>query len=827
MAISDFTNQNIQDTYKRVVQTDGTNLADGSGSLLPISFEGNDVIIPGAVRANSYIVSESITVVTSGSTVFGNSSEDTHTFIGSITSSDRILISGSANGNAKLILDDPGGDPSVNFYLQGTQKAVIGHDQSSTYNKFIAGTSLNNTTGIVMADTGRIGIGMIPSTTFTLRVANGIAINDSSATTSLLISALVPVGQDRFGTITLPSNANRQQPHFRVFGNSGTSPSIYLGDADDDIIYGVDQNNNEVWSISQQGLFSGTCNLASNLTASGDISASGLITGKINTTDVNTDAAHYFMLQTAVDTLPLISNGMNLNPSNDVLSVGGGIYTPLNITASIISASNKLIAGEVHFDFNSGTKFNYQGGNEIGTNGSLLINENLNVEKHITASGNISASGTLIANFADKNDDNLYYPLVISSLGSPIESQNSLKVNPGTSEVEVGSLKSFGPITASGNISASGDLSITGESFFGSHITASGNISSSGNLDLTGNANIDGTITIANDTKIQGENASGFLRDIAYVGSGNRLFLGGTSQGTTVQASAGNLILDSGGDITIEADSGNVYFKDNTQTSVTVNTTTGHITSSGNISSSHNSKVSAGTGSFRRLLLGDTNVATLSAELHIRNQGSVNINLDSFDQNGNQIINFLNNQEPDFSIGNYFSDGGFQIRSDQKRFAKFGADDGDIIELSGSLHVTGSNGHIITDGNISASGYISSSEINVGGGTFTSASLAAAQASGDNLGNHTATQNLNLGNFDITSSKNIIGITGSFNQTVITLKAGAQDSPFLIKIADSNGQDNKLEMTKDGILKFGALDTLPTAITGGLAYSASAFYAGL
>ena len=34
-------------------------------------------------------------------------------------------------------------------------------------------------------------------------------------------------------------------------------------------------------------------------------------------------------------------------------------------------------------------------------------------------------------------------------------------------------------------------------------------------------------------------------------------------------------------------------------------------------------------------------------------------------------------------------------------------------------------------------------------------------------------------------------------------------------------------MTKDGILKFGALDTLPTAITGGLAYSASAFYAGL
>ena len=79
----------------------------------------------------------------------------------------------------------------------------------------------------------------------------------------------------------------------------------------------------------------------------------------------------------------------------------------------------------------------------------------------------------------------------------------------------------------------------------------------------------------------------------------------------------------------------------------------------------------------------------------------------------------------------------------------------------------------------------------------------------------------------ISSSNKIIGSTGSFAQTIITLEAGAQDSPFLIKIANSNGQDNKLEMTKDGILKYGALDTLPTAITGGLVYSSSNFYMGL
>ena len=56
MALNDLTGQNIQDTYQRVVQTDGTNLANGTGSLLPISFDGNDVIIPGALHAQSYSI---------------------------------------------------------------------------------------------------------------------------------------------------------------------------------------------------------------------------------------------------------------------------------------------------------------------------------------------------------------------------------------------------------------------------------------------------------------------------------------------------------------------------------------------------------------------------------------------------------------------------------------------------------------------------------------------------------------------------------------------------------------------------------------------------
>jgi len=37
MAIIDFTGKNIEDTYPRVVQTDGTLFADGTGSLITLS----------------------------------------------------------------------------------------------------------------------------------------------------------------------------------------------------------------------------------------------------------------------------------------------------------------------------------------------------------------------------------------------------------------------------------------------------------------------------------------------------------------------------------------------------------------------------------------------------------------------------------------------------------------------------------------------------------------------------------------------------------------------------------------------------------------------
>ena len=64
--MADLTGQKIQDTYQRVVQVDSGQLKDGLGNHLPISMSGNDVHVSGALRAESYIVSESITDVAAG-----------------------------------------------------------------------------------------------------------------------------------------------------------------------------------------------------------------------------------------------------------------------------------------------------------------------------------------------------------------------------------------------------------------------------------------------------------------------------------------------------------------------------------------------------------------------------------------------------------------------------------------------------------------------------------------------------------------------------------------------------------------------------------------
>ena len=79
----DLSNQNISSTFINLLQRRGSrgHLYDLQGNKV------DNLTIDGTLTATSYIVSESLVSYSEGSTIFGNTSDDTHKFIGHVSSS--------------------------------------------------------------------------------------------------------------------------------------------------------------------------------------------------------------------------------------------------------------------------------------------------------------------------------------------------------------------------------------------------------------------------------------------------------------------------------------------------------------------------------------------------------------------------------------------------------------------------------------------------------------------------------------------------------------------------------------------------------------------
>ena len=116
--MADLTNEVISSNFQKLLQVDNGVVQDGTGSNFALRVSGSehvginadprtgttlnvggDIIATGDVIAENYIVSSSITYMTqsfaSGSTVFGDSTDDVHVFTGSISASGDIRALGS------------------------------------------------------------------------------------------------------------------------------------------------------------------------------------------------------------------------------------------------------------------------------------------------------------------------------------------------------------------------------------------------------------------------------------------------------------------------------------------------------------------------------------------------------------------------------------------------------------------------------------------------------------------------------------------------------------------------------------------------------------
>tara|TARA_R110001592_G_scaffold7575_1_gene42235 strand:+ start:1314 stop:4043 length:2730 start_codon:yes stop_codon:yes gene_type:complete len=542
MALPDLTGQNIQDTYQRVVQkdTDGQ-LLDGTGSAIPIKIEGNNIRISGSLIAEQYIVSSSVTNITtqqiSGSTQFGDSIDDTHTFTGHITASGNISSSGNLilsqsiefnADNTKLNFNNTGGgqdrfiaagpnfmniDADANLNLYADTRVYV-----NTPSFGIGTTTLNEAVLMVDGDIKTEG-------------ANGHITASGNISSSGFIQSKAFIFDDDNGAtskfIVTPKGQNTDTDNILLGGNVRISQKEAASAA------GFSIAGSDVSSLSVAGLISGS-DFRGLTYAFSNVAAVGANIEKpyffYSTADnfINVGgSAQEGTYQTRG--IRFVTTGSASQNRGVRFNAEGSIIADSHITASgniWASGSQQLPSSVIA---NSGS-FNVLSGDTTHATG-LQVNgfiETIGTSGNITASNDISASGEIYGKgFHAPNNINDGYHIgggkpILSingeggylSLGAGHDTYQAAGVNIYTTGSDTNAglfLDSVGNITSSGNISASGAI-YAGHIYFtnnqrslyntsgvlnvgdgvgkvtvpqlkvNTHITASGNISSSGDI---------------------------------------------------------------------------------------------------------------------------------------------------------------------------------------------------------------------------------------------------------------------------------------------------------------------------------------------------------
>ena len=631
--MADLTGKNISDTYTRLVQVSESQLYDGAGGILPIQFDSENVIVSGTLTAQTYVVSESIVNASSGSTIFGNSLDDTHTFTGNITASN-ITASNLNLSDISLSGLNINANDTLMMTLQSAVPQVI----------LNAHTRIN--------DDRELRFGIDSDYRIAHQHSDGTLLIKEGSITRYTFG----VG----GHLTASTNVNIKT------GNGGE----FVGQSAN--ITNITASGN---ISSSATLIANEANIIGNITASGDISASGLVKGEGYLIQGNS-----FGHLIGADLLALgyqndtpIQIGRNDNPlkivgnitaSRNILATGS-IHTLGHITASIISASGDIFGGDRHLkDLSS---LVWDSGADNQTVISLAANHNLQIYSgstktvnidasagHITASGNISASGTIIADaitatLAAGTDNSVVVlnssnqlvtdeaqavifgadPIVVrgtlgeefatvteeNPVGTALSAVNVNAVATGdNASFFVGVLDGASgaqvvETTTKVKVNPSTGVMITGDTTLGlgvstSNITASANISASGNL--AGSSliiNSQNTLAFTNDiitvgnkpTKIQGNlTASGDISASGTIYAGNfhvpgqgRISFDHTdTDDQFIKGLDNSIIIEADDRLQIRADHTIEFQNTSDDATVTIDAVGGHISASGHITAS-------------------------------------------------------------------------------------------------------------------------------------------------------------------------------------------------------------------------------------------------
>ena len=389
---------NISDTYQKLVQVENGVVSDGTGSILPLSFNSDGVTITGTLHATSVSSSRvtSSVIYTSGSSTFGDQASDTHTFLGAVTASGNISSSGNLYAE-KLIL--PVGGMVVS--PDGLEHLSLNQQQATLYVGGGMVLSANYGQGIILNDGGNSN--------------NDFRVEGGGDTHLIFVDAgadKVAIGTNTVSDSLLTVDGDLRTTHITASGNISASSTSYI----------------QIPELRGTGTGTTQLNVQGQISASGNISASGAIIG--DSINVLSDSATtgYKLYQ------PSTAGTLQLSAAD------GGGFTKFYVKAT----TTEVLSLEVN------------GNTTIGTapNGSQPTDDTISIHSvinnSITASGNISSSGIIYGTSFIGNGR--IFP------GYNVSTNHFLDKTTVNNPI----LRAVGGFNVVGNVTASGDINTTG-----------------------------------------------------------------------------------------------------------------------------------------------------------------------------------------------------------------------------------------------------------------------------------------------------------------------------------------------------------------------------
>lgn len=466
----------------------------------------NDLIVSGNIIAQQYIVSSSVTYMTTsfsnGSTIFGNDANDTHQFTGSIYVTNDITAS---NIRGTIIANNGVVSSSQQFVAYG---ALL--TSSVSGKQAVSGTLIISGTTSITGSTN-IDLRGVPSGNFTIqngatRIDSILFVSDNDYVSNAYVGGDIKINDYIAGGYTAHYDGGVQiTGSLRVNAGQNGSGSYFTGSVQITGNEAVSGNLQVIGNTSVSGNFIGTTISASSAITASSLRVEGLtrINGEVDldTTSITIGAGGNAVSdETRLNTLNFRVDSDTFFNSN-VTAISGSMrvkslaINDLSESRIPFVNSTDTLTDSANFTYN-GVVFKVGGGRfeiddatgNIRTSGSLSVGA-ISISNNLDVAGAVGLQSTLTVTGST---------LISSSLRATSTASFGALTVTGSSVLN-GRLQVGTNTAISGNLGVSGAVAISSSLFVSGGITAGANVNISGDVAITGSLNAFGsTISLGN-----------------------------------------------------------------------------------------------------------------------------------------------------------------------------------------------------------------------------------------------------------------------------------------------------------------------------------------